>query len=371
MDPSSSSTGFFSGLFRGASSTPSDCVRSTQDITARSTESSVALSTEYTSIGRKIREGFTPFNGHQQIYTAQQRLELLEIVEGEQIHLTTHDGIKLDAVWSPSRDGIKNSPTVVLFHGNACTLDSMRQYIKWYHDRGINVLALTLRGYPGIDENPAKGDAVKQGELGFYYDVEAAMRYLLVEQKVNKESLYSLGYSLGGVLAAAAGLFFDIFVTLDHTLLSAAKVMGNIEIAKNYLPKCIISGFANGAFPKGEVDTIKEKDRLPGSMQLKTDALDSMSKIGAMRKPFFVFYGSEDHIMPPHFADDFYACRYGNPPSETKPMERKAYMEQRDSVLAEVPGGHWGPFMNHPEAERKYEIFLVNHGLMHKKYFAH
>ncbi len=39
-------------------------------------------------------------------------------------------------------------------------------------------------------------------------------------------------------------------------------------------------------------------------------------------------------------------------------------------LLAEIQGGHWGPFMYSEDVVRKYERYLVQNGLMDKRYMS-
>lgn len=356
-----SSSNSFLSLFKRASheikETSVDCTEATSEASVRST-------TYYSPLHGIVRDGFFPLNGHQMEVSKENRALFLKEIQGEQIHLITQDGLSLDAVWSPSKNP-KTSPTAVIFHPNACQFDNLNEFASWYHKRNINVLLFHIRGYPG-----SEGNVKKDGELGFYLDGEAAIRYALEVQKVDRTRLFGHGYSLGGSLCMAMGYFFNLPTTLDHTFTSAEAVMKNVAQSSVSLPDFVTRGVAGGVFPVGQKDSIPDDKRLPNSKPLKTDSLDSLSKMKNSSAPFFVMYGSYDELMPTKFADDFYECRYGLPPKETSPMERKAYFEHKNSLLAEIQGGHWGPFMYSEDAVRKYERYLVQNGLMDKRYMS-
>jgi hypothetical protein len=146
-------------------------------------------------------------------------------------------------------------------------------------------------------------------------------------------------------------------MTLDHTLTSAAAVMSHIANNSLVLPTCITQGIARGTFPPGQKDNIPENERIPGSMPLTTDGLNSLEKLRASDKPFFIIYGQEDDLMPVDFARQFLEARCG--PSPTA--------EDQERHLAEIPGGHVEPFMNHPEAVLRYERYLIANKLMDPK----
>lgn len=337
-----SSLSGFLGSILGASSRASSA----------SAESSIAYSTE-SSIGGTLRQQFVPMNGLQYTVDAEQRQELLWRLRGKETKLETRDGALLDAVWCPSV-AVDVSPTVMIFHGNGCILDNMSEYAQWYKDRGLNVLLVTMRGYPG-----STGDAAKAGELGFYLDAETCVRFAL-KMGVRRDRLFGHGYSLGGVLAASLQ-FFRLPMTLDHTLVSAQAIMKHIAHQSVALPEFITNGVARGTFRPGITDAISEDDRVPDSLPLVTDGLNSLEKLRKSDCSFFIMYGKNDTLMPVDFAKQFLEARCGVNPTEKDKREH----------LAEIPGGHWGPFMEHPDAIEQYEQYLLANNLMDPSAIQH
>lgn len=298
-------------------------------------ERSIALSTEYTSAAT-IRRGFLPMNGVQEHPIRENRLELLADLQAEALTIRTRDTVSLDAVWCPSKRTL-TSPTVIVFHGNGCVLDTMHEYAAWYKARGLNVLLVTIRGYPG-----STGDAVTAGELGLYRDVEACVRTVLDEKKVMRNRLFLHGYSLGGALAGA-GYFFELPMTLDHTFPDAHQVMRRVTNQSLVLPETVTKGIAKGTWP------VDVKDG-----QLVTDGLNTVEKLRKSTRPFFIMYGKDDALMPNDFALQFLQARCGLNPTQ----------QDRARHLAEIPGGHWGPFTQHAGASRQYEQYLRLNNLM-------
>ena len=158
-------------------------------------ENTVAHSTRNTKFAHAVRGGFMPLNQSAlDIPIPVDRETLEEEINGRTVELMTKDSITLDAVWgsrifidSSNKDDTKkvnDQPTVILFHGNSMVLENMYHYALWYYDLDFNVLLLTMRGY-GF----SSGDAVESGEVGIIYDVECAVEYCLIHQRVKREKL--------------------------------------------------------------------------------------------------------------------------------------------------------------------------------------
>jgi fermentation-respiration switch protein FrsA (DUF1100 family) len=339
------------------------------DLVSSLLTSTVATTTASTSPESTIKQ-VVPLNKYPwPLAYEPSREEVLQALNGNTISIETADNVKLDAVWALSEK--ENGPTALLFHGNGCTLNAMADHAKWYHDRGINTLLLTIRGYPG-----SEGDVVKDGELGLYLDVEAAMRYITETKGVSNEMVVAHGYSLGGSLAAAAGLFFGTNVTLDHTFTSLAGVGKHIAermledscstLSSSYtpsIPEFLPKGVVEGSFPSGLKRQVGEKT-------LITDGLNTIEKAKQFDKELFVIYGENDALMPPAFSDELYEAKYGPVPSEANVEERKGYLQHRTNHIAMIPGGHWGLFSQHSSVSEKYAQHLYNIGLMDKKYLT-
>ncbi|MCB1136408.1 MAG: hypothetical protein KDK78_09080 [Chlamydiia bacterium] len=180
-----------------------------------------------------IRGAFLPLNKNEQgPHGAEFREEFCDSISGTTIRLRTVDGVELDAVWSPSQR--PDAATVILTHGNGSSLDGNAPFAAWYHNRGFNVLLYTMRGYPG-----SGGDAVKDGEIGCYADMHAAVRFALAHG-ASRDKLLFHGYSFGGATAAAGAHFFGGHLTLDHTFTKPAAVAQNLlQSESSAVPFCI------------------------------------------------------------------------------------------------------------------------------------
>lgn len=108
---------------------------------------------------------------------------------GEAVTIPTPDGERLHAVYSPAADG---APTVLFFHGNADRIDHYDFLASGLSRRGIGLLALSYRGYPGSTGRP--------GEDGLIIDGLAAYDWIAARAD---GVIVPLGQSLGSGVAVA------------------------------------------------------------------------------------------------------------------------------------------------------------------------
>ena len=212
----------------------------------------VVAATVGSSAQKRVRALFLPMNKEKYTEASMSRVRaiLLNRLRGKTVRLKTRDDIELDAVWCspPGRDFhhlvdgdeefnvSSNESAAIIFHGNGCTLDSMSEFAQFYLHHRMNVLLVTIRGYPG-----SGGDAVHAGEIGLYLDSVAAYDYVTKTQQISKNKVLFHGYSLGGSLAAAGGLYFGAHVTLDHTFTSLREVAHDFakKQISSHLPKYV------------------------------------------------------------------------------------------------------------------------------------
>ena len=229
--------------------------------------------------------------------------------------------ILLNAVWRPGnpREPSTRGPTVILFHGQGNTADNIEYLHTFYAERGINTLAITLRGYQG-----SGGDIIDGAELGMQLDGEAAVRFALQKLKIPKNLLFVHGHSLGGSTAAPTAKNFGLVSVADRTYSSAANVS-----------KRIVDGISQGRgsrlrAPKFIADTaIKiayaKNIRYPlppghfsGKEFLVSGNLNNLENFQQAEKPTFFIYGKLDKVSPPEDRDRFIAAKYPRQPSESQ-----------------------------------------------------
>ena len=112
-------------------------------------------------------------------------------LEYQGINLTTEDGIKLDAWYTPSADA---RGTLLFFHGNAGNISHRLDSIRLFNQLRLNVFIFDYRGYGRSTGSPT--------EQGVYYDAQAAWRYLTQERGIAAGEIVLFGRSLGGSIAA-------------------------------------------------------------------------------------------------------------------------------------------------------------------------
>lgn len=111
---------------------------------------------------------------------------------GETVHIRTPDGELLQALYTR---GDSDRPCVLLFFGNGDRVDNYAFLAQALSARGIGLLAISYRGYPGSTGSP--------GEQGLLTDGIAAFDWLSAQAK---SGIVVLGRSLGtGVAVNTAG----------------------------------------------------------------------------------------------------------------------------------------------------------------------
>jgi fermentation-respiration switch protein FrsA (DUF1100 family) len=104
---------------------------------------------------------------------------------GEDVWLTTADGVKIHAWWLPHPSA---KATILHLHGNAGNLEDRRDMLRNFRDLGANVLAIDYRGYGKSEGSP--------NEKGVYADTRAAYDWLLT--KTTADRIVVHGESVGG-----------------------------------------------------------------------------------------------------------------------------------------------------------------------------
>lgn len=123
---------------------------------------------------------------------------------GEEVAITTEDGVGLHAWWVPARPGggepgARRCGSVVYFHGNAGSLVERGFIADRLSRRGFDALLVDYRGYGRSGGAP--------GEEGLYADGRAALRHVREARGVPAGRIALAGHSLGSAVAArvAAG----------------------------------------------------------------------------------------------------------------------------------------------------------------------
>lgn len=210
----------------------------------------------------------------------------------EDIYFKTKSGIVLNG-WLV--EGSPQSKVVMIFfHGNAGNIGDRLTKLGYFAQMGINVFIIDYRGYGNSEGSP--------NEEGLYEDALAAFDYIASRKDYDPQKIIVYGVSLGGAVAVDLAVNRDVAALIVDSSFSSAK-----DMAKRILP--LVPGFI-----------------------IKT-RLDSLSKIGKIKKPKLFLHSPQDKVVPFKFGKKLY----------------EAALEPKEFV--ELSGGHND---NHIEDEISY-----------------
>jgi uncharacterized protein len=178
---------------------------------------------------------------------------------GQDVHLTTSDGLVLGAWFVPGPTTA--APTVLVAEGNGGSRDMRAPLARALSAAGLGVLLFDYRGYGGNPGSPS--------EEGLARDVRAARAFLVEEVGVRPDRLVYYGESLGCAVVT--------------------------ELAVEHPPAGLVlrSPFVDLAAVGSE-----HYPFLPVRLLLR-DRYPVAERIAGVRAPTTVVYGSRDTIVPP------------------------------------------------------------------------
>ncbi len=168
----------------------------------------------------------------------------------------TEDGLDLKGWYAPAAG---QPITIVYFHGNADSLQSVAPIAKLYLADGYGFLIAEFRGYSKLPGTPT--------EKGFYADARAYINKL-ISTGVKDTDIVIMGHSLGTGVATQMATEFQV---KGLALLS---------------PFLSISKMAQRRFPY-----------LPAEF-MTLDRYENFNKIPALHMPLFVAHGEKDVVVP-------------------------------------------------------------------------
>jgi uncharacterized protein len=174
-----------------------------------------------------------------------------------QHRLVARDGVAVHAIELPGPAGAR---TVVHFHNNRETVESVADFARALRSHGLGVLLVEYRGY-----GASRGD--EPSEEGLYLDAEAALD-MLAARGLGPDRVVLSGTSLGTGVAA--------------------------EMARRGRGARLVLVSPYTSIP----DLIT--DRVPGvpARLLLADRFDSLAKAADIRVPTLVIHGDADEIVP-------------------------------------------------------------------------
>jgi fermentation-respiration switch protein FrsA (DUF1100 family) len=176
-------------------------------------------------------------------------------VEGQELFLTTEDGVRLHAFFLPAAGA---SRALLFLHGNAGNASHRLPNAAALARLGIHVLLPDYRGY-GLSEG-------RPSEAGVYADARAGLAHLVGAVGVPEERIVVFGRSLGGAVAVDLARDRKLAgVILESTFTSASGV-----VRQSF--GSLLAPLARGRF-------------------------ESDAKIGRIRSPLLFFHGDRDELI--------------------------------------------------------------------------
>eukprot|EP01097_Dermamoeba_algensis_P006062 TRINITY_DN381_c0_g2_i1.p1 TRINITY_DN381_c0_g2~~TRINITY_DN381_c0_g2_i1.p1 ORF type:complete len:282 (-),score=58.21 TRINITY_DN381_c0_g2_i1:111-956(-) len=185
----------------------------------------------------------------------------------EEVFINTIDGVKLQAYVIrnvPSR----NSPTVIMFHGNAGNLSYRLGIMKKFLDLGCNSVILSYRGYGKSEGVPS--------EKGLQIDAQTILDYVLSREDLNHQIVIH-GQSLGGAVA------IDL-ASKQHSKLAAIMLENTFTSIPDMID-VVMPIFKPVKF-------------------LCNNRWDSINKIGKIPLPILFLCAKRDQVVPPQMSQD-------------------------------------------------------------------
>lgn len=179
---------------------------------------------------------------------------------GEQVELTTQDGLTL-AAWFLPGDAPASGMTVAVFPGNAGNRSGRTPLGQGLAEHGHAVLLVDYRGYGGNPGRPS--------EPGLALDARAALAWLRDRPSVDDDRIVYFGESLGAGVA--------------------------IELATHAPPLALVLRSPFTSLP--DVAAV-HYPWLPSSLLLR-DRWPNLDRIAEVDVPILFIAGSDDTIVPP------------------------------------------------------------------------
>lgn len=186
------------------------------------------------------------------------------LARGEEVRLTTSDGVALHGWWVPAA-GPDPCGTVIYFHGNAGSLVERAFIARRLADAGFHALLVDYRGY-GLSEGSPH-------EEGLYRDARAAWRHAVEERGTPPGRTVVAGHSLGSAVAAR-------LASEQRERVGAAVLTG-----------------AFTSVPELAAETYRW---LPDAVfrDWPTNRFETIRRVGEIRAPVLVARGGMDRLVP-------------------------------------------------------------------------
>lgn len=191
-------------------------------------------------------------------------------VHYEDIFITTGDGVKINAWYSPPQN---RDITVVFCHGNGRNLSFYQEMFRTLQQKGYGVLAIDYRGYGKSGGKP--------NEKGLYEDLRSGIQYLKTYRNTPHSNIVLWGLSMGGAVVSEIASENNDFrgVVLQSTFTNIREMTGNL-IYRVYLG-------SGAGFSRGLADVIPMLQKY-----------DTKSRIQLIKSPLLLAHSAPDDIVP-------------------------------------------------------------------------
>ena len=252
---------------------------------------------------------------------------------GEKARITCTDGVTLDSEWLPG----KMEETVIIFHGSGSNYRSMYSFARWFNSKGYNVLALTIRGYPGSDG--PQGLLSESSAL----DAEAAYRFVSDVKNIQDDKILVFGFSLGGLYASYVAALFNLPLILHNTF---TDIEGMVEA---HAP-----GFVVGPLSRltKHVALAKNSD---WNHSFPVNSLSNIDNVSRLNRPLLIIYTRDDAVCSGYKIVERISAAHGTYVKSSGICNRSNEFTR----ILELPhGGHKARFVKFSFAKKQVSDFL-------------
>ena len=152
------------------------------------------------------------------------------------------------------------APVLMYFGGNADSVSSKVEVFAWMREKGVHLLLVPYRGYDGSSGEPGADD-LRADALAIYDK-------LIQHPRVDRGSVYTMGYSLGSGVA---------------TYLAHERDLAGVILVAPYRR---LSEIAAKSYPWLPVTTLIQHD------------FDSLSLAPEVEEPLLIVHGDADTLIP-------------------------------------------------------------------------
>jgi len=188
------------------------------------------------------------------------------LINMQELQIFTEDGINLLCWYRQAK--VKNTPTLVYFHGNSFDIGERAYRIERYINYGWGVLLVSWRGFSGNQGIP--------NEINLYKDANAIMNWIDNNNFDKKKDIVLYGESLGAGVAVEMGTRYSF-----KSIILEAPFSSIVNIAQ------------------------KRYKIFPAKYLVK-DKFDNLSKMNKILSPILIISGKKDEVVPHSQSKELY-----------------------------------------------------------------